>query len=215
MALSFWILFILQFVGGNGLLQGTPVVTVSPTSPIAAELQQILNIFHNETAKLQQYVAVLERKMMDGETTLNLKLNKSEEKVYKLSTELQAEKTKRMQLQRDSDDLVFKFFNLSLGYNTIASKTHLLQNENTVLKNGIQKLQNDNNDLVLKFFNLSLNYNSIASKTNLIQNENTVMKNDIRNLTGVLSGVNFSSIMLDHTQLLQIQQKQGMFHYNI
>ena len=212
MALTFWILFFLQFVGGNGLLLGTPV---SPTSPIAAELQQILNIFHNETTKLQQYVAVLERKMIDGETTLNLKLNKSEEQVYKLSTELQAEKTKRMQLQRDSDDLVFKFFNLSLGYNTITSKTHLLQNENTVLKNGILKLQKDNDDLVLKFFNLSLNYNSIASKANLIQNENTVMKNDIRNLTGVLSGVNFSSIMLDHTQLQQIQQKQGMFHYNI
>ena len=170
MALSFFIVFSLQFVGGNGLLLGTPAVTVSPTSPIAAELQQILTIFHNETTKLQQYVAVLERKMIDGETTLQQKLNKSEEQVYKLSTELQAEKTKRMQLQRDTDDLVLKFYNLSLSYNSIASKTHLLQNENTV------------------------------------------MKNDIRNLTGVLSGVNFSSILLNPSHL---QQKQGMCHYNI
>ena len=169
MKLSFWILVFCQFVAGKCFLLGAPNVTVSPTSPIASELQQILNIFHNETAQLQHYVANLERKMINVETSLQQKLNKSEEQVSKLTAELHSEKTKRIQLQRDSDDLLFKFFNLSSGHN------------------------------------------AVVSKTNLLHNENAVLKKDVQNLTSVLSGVNFSSIVLDHADLLRFKQKQGKY----
>ena len=134
---------------------------------MSSEFQQLLTIFHNETAKLHQYVAVLEQKMLNIESTLQQKLNKSEEQVTQLSAELQVEKAKRVQLQKDSDDLVFKFFNLSLGYPAVLSKTRLLQDENTFMKNSLQ------------------------------------------NLTGLLNGVDFKSLISDHAQLLQIKEKQG------
>ena len=116
--------------------------TSNTTSSIHSlhEFQQILALFNNEKQSINLLVGALELKLNDVDKILNQRINNTEEEMKKLNTELRAEKTRRIQLQKDNDELTLKFYNLSVEYNLLRNRTHSLQGENINLNTTVQNL---------------------------------------------------------------------------
>ena len=141
--------------------------TIASTGQSSDIFQQVLDLSCNETRRLQNYVYVLEQKLNNINVALEQKINKSEQEIAMLSKELKEEKSRGVQLQMYSDELTFKFYNLSVEYARVMSRMQSLENQNAELK-------------------ISVN-----------------------NLTTIFGGVDLSTLMTDHTDLLELKRKQG------
>ena len=141
--------------------------TIASTGQSSDIFQQVLDLSRNETRRLQNYVYVMEQKLNNINVALEQKINKSEQEIAMLSKELKEEKSRGVKLQMYSDELTFKFYNLSVEYARVMSRMQSLENQNAELK-------------------ISVN-----------------------NLTTIFGGVDLSTLMTDHTDLLELKRKQG------
>lgn len=138
MQLVFWIILVFHISISSCFVLGTSNTTSNIHS--LHEFQQILALFNNEKQSINLLVGALELKLNDIDKTLNQRINNTEEEMKKLNTELRAEKTRRIQLQKDNDELTLKFYNLSVEYNLLRNRTHSLQGENINLNTTVQNL---------------------------------------------------------------------------
>lgn len=145
------------------------------------DLQKIIDLFTREKQSLQSFVTSHENQLSSKLNALEQNVNATKTELGEITAKLDKERHDREQLQRNYDQLILDFYNVSVNYNSLIAG---------VQKNGARNA-------------------ALETKEAMLDAKNRELENKINNISQTLKGVDFATLATDHTDLVELKRKAG------
>ena len=184
--------------GSAFLLNSTTPSTTPINSP--STNQQMINLFNNERHKLELYVASKEQAFNARMFALEQNVNKTVDELAKTTSELNKEKTKSVQLEKEVDRLTMQIYNATMNNNNLQAKVRGLESRNAAIDNNQtalrQYIQQNNIDYDSQLQELKRNDTLLWQRMQNVEQNVTWQINTTRNQTQALSARKFGCIAI-------------------